>query len=588
MRAALQALPRSARFMPFVMHRLSLRAIQLVVGLGILALLLRILVASGHSIIPASDETGYLSDGLLLLEGLAPGYKHVPSAPIDWLVMLTTGVHTLGLWLFGPAELGGSAATGVVAPILRPLLAMEQALFAAYADLNGLRLMIVVLQVLVGATAAAATTWRGWSIAGLPGALLAGALAAGTPLFVEFTSETRAYSLAWSLGLLAFAALADSRPQRRALASGVLIGLAIATRVEMGLAFVPLLLELLWREDRSRRARTFFICLAVAGATFVIAAPWYVTSLAGNLRQIISVRLLTPPPGGGSLLGLVGEFAQAGIAGPIVITIAGLLVASRGPGRWFNRAIGVWIALLGALALKPSIHGLRHDGALLLLTAVMVPEAIEQSLAVLASARLRQVVTVVAALLGLQVTVAGARAAWGTYGNAVQGDPVAWLEHNVPAGSTVYWVDGFKVPLPTVEASERLWAETANADAWRLKYRHAAERLALGGRLPRAMSEDPMQLERSQRRKWFILGAAVDTIRPRFDIHVVADGTPFAMTFADLMARLCAQGGTYVHIGAPIERLGKSRMQWTPANGSVNGVIIYTVEPPKPGEAKGC
>jgi hypothetical protein len=604
----LPALLCSARFVSFVMHRLPLRAIHLVVGLGILALLLRALAAGGGSIIPVSDELGYLSDGLLLLEGLAPGYKHVPNAAINWLVMLTVSLQTVGIWLFGTHEPG-------VAAILRPLVAMERALFANYADLNGLRSLVLALQVIAGAVAAAATAWRGWSIAGMPGALLGGVLAAATPLFVEFAGETRAYSLAWSLGLLAFATLpagtsqAATTPHLRTIMAGVLMGLAIAARVEMALALVPLLLELAQRTEAGRRLRSSLGCLGIAVVTFLIVAPWYVTSLAGNLRQIISVRLLTPPEQGGSLLAALGEHALAGMAAPIILVIGGLLIAptareaatqgSAGgrplPSRWFTIAAGLWVALLAAMALKPSIHGLRHDGALLVLVAALAPVALQQFLARSTFQAAPRVVTLLlAALLGLHVIATGTLAAVAAWRAAVQGDPVAWLEQNVPAESTVYWVEGFKVPLPTVGSSERLWAETANPQAWRIKYRHAAERLTLGGQAPRAMSEDSLQLDRALRRRWFILGAtgtadpAVDAKRPRYDIHLVAKFGPFAETVGEVLDALCTKGGTYIYIGWPNERLGEPRMRWRPADPSRNSIIIYTIEPPAPGGGRRC
>ena len=105
------------------------------------------------------------------------------------------------------------------------------------------------------------------------------------------------------------------------------------------------------------------------------------------------------------------------------------------------------------------------------------------------------------------------------------------------------------MPLPTAESADRLWGQTASGEAWRIKYRHAAQRLSLGANLPRAMSEDPMQLERAMRRRWFILGAPVDTKRPRYDLYTAGAGSPFSIPFDDMPGILCRQGGTYVTLG---------------------------------------
>src|SRR4051812_21706713 len=59
-----------------------------VIGIGLLALALRLCLIADLTSIPESDEIGYMAEGFLLIEGLTPGYKHVPSAAISWLVAL--------------------------------------------------------------------------------------------------------------------------------------------------------------------------------------------------------------------------------------------------------------------------------------------------------------------------------------------------------------------------------------------------------------------------------------------------------------------------------------------------------------------
>ena len=561
------------------MFTLSPRPTALIAAIGLLALALRALAALGHSIVPATDEIGYLTDGLLLLEGLAPGYKHVPNAPIDWIVGVYAGAQTLVQWLTG----GGDPS---VPPLLRPLTAMDRALFALYADMSGPRAVVVAVQIAMGSLAAAALAWRGWRIAGLRGAFLAGALAAATPIFVEYASETRAYSLAWSLGLLAFAAVASDSARWRVTGTSVLIGLAIASRIEMALCLVPLLLEMLRRAAPGQRGIVLVKSVAIAVLTFLAAAPWYITSLAGNLRQIISVRILNVPVGDGSLVDVVRGLLESGIGVPIVLVLALLILAARGPGWLFHVATGLWLALMAAMALRPSNHGLRHDGALLVIAAVMAPVALALGLNLARRLAVQRVATIVTILLRVQVLAAGGLAAWTTYRAAVRGDPVAWIESHVPPGSRLYWTDGFAVPLPTTENADHLWSEVAAPDAWRKKFEAAAQRFHLGADLPRAMSEDPMQLERAQRRRWFILGGQIDKTRPRYDLRLRAE-TDFALPLTEIVKRMCAEGGAFVHQGAPLDQLGTAKATWLPLSGDPLGAVrIYQLDPPRPGEKR--
>jgi hypothetical protein len=572
-----------------IMFAWSPRPIHLVAGFGLLALVARTLAGAGNSVLPAPDETNYLIDGLLLLEGLAPGYKHVPNAVLNWLVGTYAAIQTAFQLLTNPEV---AATPG----LLKPLVAMEQALFVDHADLTTLRHIVVALQILMGTIAAGAIAWRGHVIAGVPGALVAGALAAGTPLFIEFATHSRAYSFAWSLALLAFVAL-DAIPRRSAahIAAGAIAGLAVATRVEMGMVFVPMLLEILYRAPEGEKRRALLFTVAMAVLVFLAAAPWYLTSIAGNLRQIISVRLMSPPveADAGASAALIVVLQGIGI--PIALTVWGL-IATRGRGRFYLMTVGIWMALLAWLAVKPSVHGLRHDAPLLLLVALMSPWAIRQLLerGLLRGSAMTQAI---AALVALHLAVAGLYQGWRSYSSAIDGDPVAWIEKNVPAGSTVYWFDGFKVPLPTEAASDRLWADVASADSWRVKFRNAVRKFDLADRLPRAMSEDPMQLERAIRRRWFILGAPVDKTRPRYDIWLIGYNSPFFVTPPDAIERVCREGGAYFHVyeqagthrdQKSIDRMGKPAIVFSPNNGEGKSIMIYAMPPPQPGEGRRC
>ena len=578
--------------MTFFMRGLSSRVVQLTMGFGLLALALRIVAACSDNPSAMTDQMGYLSDGLLLLEGLEPGYKHTPNALMNWLVFFYAGAQTAWVWLAGGWD-------SSVPALLRPLLALERVLFANYADLSGLRYVVVALQVVAGTLAAAGVAWRGYVIAGTAGALVGGALAAATPIFVEFTAQTKAYSFAWSFAMMAFVAAATVRGPWRAAVAGGLMGVALATRIEMGLALVPLVLELMQREEEAGRRRTVLLqTIGMAIVVFLLAAPWYVTSLAGNLRQIISVRLLNQATEQGATLSAIQTLMLTGVGLPIVGSILALLLAPRG-GRAYGIAIGLWMGLLTLLALRPSTGGLRHDGALLLLASVMAPAALAWLGGGTAPWRTRAPV-VVATLLALHVVVVGSYSAWNYWRDTVPGDMLGWIEKNVPAGTTLYWSDGFKVPLPTAAAADALWNEVATLEASQVKFRRAMQRMNLDIRQPRAMAEDAVQLDRAMRRGWFILGAPLDTTRPRFNVRPVGAGSPFAVSQPTLalpntgagldqvVDNLCSQGGAFGYYGYPWENLGKPAVFWPPPSGRKMAVVIYVFPPVPPGGPRNC
>jgi hypothetical protein len=410
-----------------------------IVGVGILALILRLILVIDLTSTPESDEIGYLSDGLLLLEGLPPGYKHVPSAAITWLVALYAGLQTGVAWLFGTADPS-------MPPLLRPLAAMERVLFEHYADLGSLRLLIVGLQTALASLAAAGIAWLGNRIAGIRGALAGGLLAAALPLFVDYAAQTRAYSFAWSFALLSFVGVFAVASQWKAATGAIFIGLAIATRVEMALCLPVLLLEVAATEPRGRRLRAAAIFLGITIVCFWLAAPWYVTSLAGNLRQILDVRFLvvaaaTTGPGE-----VVRSLVWSGLGLPLLVTILALAIGGLGRRTWRYVVYAAWLIILTTMALRQSGGGVRHDGALFVLVVATIPLAVSVLLGSGWNPLSRLTASAVVCLLAITAVSAGAYAAWQYRNEAVHGDAVRWLEAHVPAGTTVYLSDSFAVP----------------------------------------------------------------------------------------------------------------------------------------------
>src|SRR6185436_11860727 len=113
------------------------------IAIAIAAMALRVIAFPDGHAPPASDEAGYLGDGLLLLEGMVPAYKFVPAGLLTWFTALVAGVETLWRLLFSSAAFAGMPA------MLKPLAALEATLFANYADLATLRVITIVAIVVV-------------------------------------------------------------------------------------------------------------------------------------------------------------------------------------------------------------------------------------------------------------------------------------------------------------------------------------------------------------------------------------------------------------------------------------------------------
>lgn len=537
-----------------------MRPSLLVAVIVLAAVALRVIAFPDGHAPTASDEAGYLGDGLLLLEGITPAYKFVPSGLLTWLTALIAGIETL--WRL----VTGGAASADVPGMLKPLAALEATLFANYADLATLRVIAIVAIVVVSCVATLITARR---------SCIAGALAATLPMFVELSTEARPYAIAWSLALLALL-MAQREGRGRVVGAGVLIGLAVGTRIDM-VMLGPLVLILQWRSASGRPPwRDFAVTIGTAALAFVVVAPWYLTHLLGNLRYILSVRLLDPQHA--AVAPKVWQvFWSEGLMLPVIAALAGLAVAAL-RRRWPDALAGLWLLLLTVIASKPSAFGLRHDGALVVATIGLLPIALDALSEHLPQARRNF------ALLGLGAIVVTPAVAIavvdaGTLRYARSADQaVAWIERNVPAGTKVYVMDRIDLPLPTPEAAERIWTSVAAPDAWREKLRLGLERFKLAsGAVPRALSEEHIYQERGIHRRFYILGAPVDRQRPRYDLYVVSDGGRFDVPLAEAARRICAEGGVLVHFGEPIAGLPPPAVSWAHAPGGfVTRVHVVT------------
>ena len=113
----------------------------------------------------------------------------------------------------------------------------------------------------------------------------------------------------------------------------------------------------------------------MAVLAFVVVAPWYLTHLLGNLRYILSVRLLDPQHAD-TVPKIWQIFWTEGLMLPVIAALAGLALAAL-RRRWPDALAGLWLLLLTAMAFKPSAFGLRHDGALVVATVGLLPMALD-------------------------------------------------------------------------------------------------------------------------------------------------------------------------------------------------------------------
>jgi hypothetical protein len=515
------------------------------------------------------DEAGYLSDGLLVVEGITPAHKYAPSGPLTWFGSAYAAVGTLTSWLSNQADV--SSFPGM----LRPVAALEATLFGIYSDMSGLRLAAVSLIVLLSLISVAAACRSGQAVAGLPGAMTGGLLAASIPLYVDLSTQTRPYAIAWSLALLAFAAAALLKGRRQLLLVGVFLGLAIGSHVDMA-RIAPFILLVQWRTLGTSKVpwRDFGAIVVVAAIAFLLIAPWYVTHLVDNLRQILTVRILRPEFDDEGMPW--ASWWSAGVVTPLVITLLGLFIP---PIRRHTADFlcGLWLLVNTVVALRPSSHGLHHDGALLVAIIGLAPIAVS---------RIRDQIAAIGKPVGTAVLVLVATAP-AVYQGAVFSlreagarDPdgsLAWIERNVQAGARVY-ADGAGIAtlLPTSDAAERLWKDVAAPDAWLPKYLHDINNFGFGGGRPlRVMSDDRMAADYGGRRRYAILAAPLQPSRPRYDLWIVSDGSFFDVSTASVIERLCDQGGIYLHYGGPVPRLPPAAASWIRPSG--NSTYVYRV-----------
>ena len=507
------------------------------------------------------DEVSYLSNGLLLLEGETPINKYAPSGPLTWLSAAYGGVKALFKLIANGADVAGFP------PILRPPAALQSTLFELYGDLSGLRLAAVIAALLLTLAAIVAACRLGRALGGTAGEIMAGLMAASLPIFVEMSTETRPYGWAWAFALMALAAAAEGR---RSASAGIFLGLAIGSHVDM-LRVVPLVLLLQWRgmETGGPPWRALGKTLGIAAIAFVLIAPWYPLHLADNVRQIVSVRILSAADRG-------SQAFQTYLALPLAAALTGLLVGGW-RRDWPVLGCFVWLGLNALLAVRPSVHGLQHDGALIVMMVALAPLGVAILIDNVAKLRPFLICAVLVSVVVAPGVKQGIMTAF-VHGRSLAPDSsVAWIEANVQPGTAVYVDSGqFRSLLPTPKAADRLWADVASPYAWKEKYLHDIARYGLDSIEPLpVMAADRMAADLGNRRRFYILGLPGQTDRPRYELRPVSYGGFFDLQPKAAVARLCEEGGVYLHSGSAIPDLPDPVQSWIRPDG--NSTYIYQV-----------
>jgi hypothetical protein len=491
------------------------------------------------------DEVGYLDSSLVLVEGIAPGFKPSPAGPQIWLGW--TWAYARIAWnLIHPGPYHAHLPVA-----FRPFVAMNQALFSIYRDMSAFRQMEIAVNVAVVLIAVLAAFAFGRMYAGTAGGLLVGGLVAVLPIIVAYSAESRPYSMAWSFGIIAIWAAARHE-SRRIWMPAVLLGLAIGSRIEM-LLLTPVILWQIWdnRPPGASLARRFVQLIAIAALTAYAVAPWLLTGLPGNLRVIWTVQFANPNTAAITAKSILLDFVWTNGFGPAL-----LLLLMAIPLWLFRRNVRQFVLALIVLALIASIfkstgYGLHHHGpafvALIMLCAPALAAVRQKSLGA------AWLFIAAALLLPLIQTSRMIVSTW--HPNDLSA--AHWVQRHVPAGTIVYMNPQLATPLPTAHAADMIWDDLTNSQAWRRKIAWGLERFGfLEDQLPRAMSEENMVQVRGNLRRFFILGWNDNRPEPRYDLRIIEASPVFGVQ--DVAAAFAKTGGVVIWRGDGVPpKLGK-------------------------------
>ncbi|MBN1571388.1 MAG: hypothetical protein JXA73_26370 [Acidobacteria bacterium] len=514
------------------------------------------------------DELGYTYGGMLLWEGLSPGFKMSPAGVQTWISWLyCAGKSSINLI----RDWGKDSLPAAV----RPFYAVDQALFETYRDTSTLRQFTVGIIVLISLAGVWAAYQMGFRRAGISGGLLSGGLTAMLPIFVQASGMAKPYMPAWSFGIIAHYFAALPATPARLTAGAIFMGLAASSRIEM-LLFFPIILWEVWNENRSGKfIRLSLRFILISTASILLVSPWLLTNLLGNIRTIATVRLSAASTQ--DYLGpMMKDFAWLeGLSLVALLIVIGLAISPRDKRCFHWVLLGIFLILFLTM-LKPTPYGLRHHGATVVAGIVLSPLALSGIQRFYTkTAIILSVALLILPALHSVTTAASDRSAY-TPDRATE-----WVEQHVPPGTTVYLSPTLHDPLPTRRSSDALWADVTSGQAWERKFQQSLSRFNIpGSRTPRSLSEENMIQERGNRRRWFILGAGPQNELPRFDIKIISGGSPFDLTPDEAISRFVENGGAFIlrqlrqpEFQRPPDILGVPKATWTGLRGQ--SVSVY-------------
>jgi hypothetical protein len=509
------------------------------------------------------DELTYTWGSLQLLEGNLPGDHYVPAGLQTWVGWFYEG-------LISAAHFAHPDNKEREAPIqLRPFLAIDHAVFAAYRDTGQLRQVWIVVSVACSIAAVIAAFRLGFFKAGIPGGILLGGTFAVLPLFVEFSVQARPYIVAWSLGAIALYFALGSTNRRALPLSAVFLGMAIGSRIDM-VMLLPVIWSEAWMRDRKQWAQRMLQYHGILLLSFLVTAPWYLMTLVGCLRALGTIRgssagQLTAGP-----VAIVRDLVwDQGMLFQLLLCIVAIIGCFAGRPR--RPLLGGYIIILTLSMFKGAVFGLRHQGAPLLILLVVgiyvLPFIRRFSPGLAAGLSIAALLIPAAQTLRLIAT---------TRANKAPDGATEWVESHVPPGSIVYLRPSIHNPLPTASAADESWTEVVDNTAYQRKFRSGLDRFNINAsEIPRALSDVNLAVERANRRFMFILGSRPWIDAPRYDARVFESGPVFGVR--DLPARFRETGGVVVLRGPasdPLaQALGSPEIAWLNRVG--DGTRVY-------------
>jgi hypothetical protein len=458
--------------------------------------------------------------------------------------------------------------------VLKPYLALDQALFKTYEDLAGVRHFLLGISLVLALAGIYGGYRLGVRYGGMAGGLLLGGLVAVLPLYIELCAVAKSCSDAWMFGLLAIVCAATTTGAKRCWLSGVFLGLAIGSRVDM-VVITPLVLLALWDSSgTSSPWKSVFATLGITVAATVIGAPFAVEGFVGLLRTIVTGRLLGYWTAESPRLATLRNVAWGQGLGPVLVAaIIGLFLFPS--ANRLKRAVLAGVAvLLVATMFDGRYMVMRYHGGPVLALLTCAALAVG---ALLRRLPPRPAVALAALLLALPLAQS-VRAILATKAVYVPEASTQWIDDHVPAGTTVYVHPGFtsRAVLPTEAAADGIWGLLTENQAWRTRMHEGFHRFSLPeARLPRMLSEDNLYEDRGLARRWFILGGGQSS-RPRFDVQLMCLSATFGLQRETVGAEFNKTGGVLVWRtvarGLPAG-LGEPLVQWV--NGHGDGTLIF-------------